>query len=247
MSTESGQTADPYAATAGAYDLMNAPARPAQLAALEAWLPAVDAGHGPVLDIGAGSGLNTAEVLERLADCEVLALEPSPAMRSLIMGRLAGRPDWFSRVTVRPEGFFSAPLPERIGGAIMLGVIGHFRPEERGALLRELGRRLPVGGAVLIDLQMPETPQRVERFEFAGPKVGQLTYQVLGEAWPAAGEEMRWQMTYLVLDGSQVLSRSSTDHRYRHPAPEVVAGQAAEAGLSMRRLPVSSFWMLVRR
>lgn len=72
---------DAYAVSAPVYDLLIASFRPAQVAALEKLIPLVRAGAGPVLDIGAGSGLNTVFVLERLPDARVYALEPSPAMR----------------------------------------------------------------------------------------------------------------------------------------------------------------------
>lgn len=62
-------------------------------------------------------------------------------MRSLMLGRIAEHPEWFPRVTVRPEAFFDAPLPERIGGAILFGVIGHFDTGERQAVLAELARK----------------------------------------------------------------------------------------------------------
>ncbi len=244
MSSDHGPVSDPYAATAGAYDLFNAAARAGQMDALRAWLPLVGPRTGPVLDVGAGSGLNVAEVLERVPGVEVLALEPSAAMRSLLLTRIAARPDWYSRVTVRPEDFFSAPLPQQIGGAVLLGVLGHFDPGERLALLAELADRLPVGGAALIDLQAPESPRRIEPFEFTAASVGQLTYKVIGEAWPHEGEVMRWRMSYLTLEGERVLVEETTEHRYRHPAVNDVVQEATSVGLALERLGQSTFWML---
>ncbi|MGA4668743.1 class I SAM-dependent methyltransferase [Propionibacteriaceae bacterium Y1923] len=152
-------TPDPYAAPAGAYDLFNAPARAGQVAALDALLPHLDPSHGPILDVGAGSGLNIAHLLEHSPAVSVYALEPSPTMRALALARVAARPDWFDRVTVRPEDFFSATLPPRLGEAVLLGVIGHFDAGERAAVLAELAARLPTGGAALFDLQPPERPE----------------------------------------------------------------------------------------
>ena len=74
---------DAYAVSAPVYDLLIASFRPGQVAALERLIPLVRAESGPVLDIGAGSGLNTVFVLERLPDVHVYALEPSTAMRAL--------------------------------------------------------------------------------------------------------------------------------------------------------------------
>ncbi|GLY32374.1 class I SAM-dependent methyltransferase [Kineosporia sp. NBRC 101731] len=179
-----------------------------------------------------------------MPEAEVLALEPSQAMRSLALARVAAHPHWHARVTVRPEDFFSATLPARIGGAAMLGTLRHFDPGERAALLAELASRLPVGGSVLLDLQAPQHPQRVEPFEFTAAVVGQLTYRCIGEAWPVQGELMRWRMSYLVLDGERVLEENTAEHLYQHPDPRDLADEARQAGLSMERLGESEFWML---
>ncbi len=126
---------DPYAATATAYDLFARASRDPQAEALRMLLPRIHPEVGPILDVGAGSGANAAFLLEHVPDARVYALEPSRAMRSLTLARVAAHPEWFPRVTIRPEGFFDATLPERIGGAVLLGVIGHFDPGERAAML----------------------------------------------------------------------------------------------------------------
>lgn len=239
-------TADQYAATAGAYDLFNAGARAGQLAALEVLVPLLRAGYGPVLDVGAGSGLNAAFVLERVPAAEVYALEPSPAMRALMMARIATRPDWFGRVTVRPEDFFSATLPASIGGAILLGVIGHFDAGERAAVLAELAARLPVRGAALLDLQAPERPERIEAFEFTAAQVGELSYRVIAEAWPVDTELMHWRMIYLTLEGERILVEDAAEFDYRHPAPGTLTAEAARVGLSLRRIGRTTFWLAIR-
>lgn len=239
-------TVDRYAAAAGVYDLVNAPVRAAQLAALEALLPLLRPDCGPVLDVGAGSGLNLAFVLGRVPAARVWALEPSPAMRALAMVRIAGHPEWFDRATVRPEDFFSASLPASLGGAILLGVIGHFDPGERAAVLAELAARLPVGGAALLDLQEPERPRRIPAYEFTAARIGELDYRVIAEAWPVDTELMRWRMSYLTLDGERILVEDTTEFEYRHPAPGTVAAEAALVGLAVRRIGRSVFWLLTR-
>ncbi|MFT4227878.1 class I SAM-dependent methyltransferase [Micropruina sp.] len=237
---------DPYAATAGAYDLLNAPWRSAQVAALERLRPLLRPDAGPILDVGAGSGLNTAWVLQNLPGSQVVALEPSPAMRALSLSRIAGHPDWYERVTVRPEDFFAATLPPRLGGAILLGVLGHFDAGERAAVFAELADRLPDGGAALIDLQQPERPEAVPAATMASSRVGELEYRLIGEAIPAGGDRLQWRMTYLGLDGERVLTEETTEHIYHHPAPAVVADEAAAVGLGMERLADTTYWLLRR-
>lgn len=238
---------DIYTISASAYDLFNAPFRQSQLAAIAWLMPHIHPGHGPVLDIGAGTGLNIETMLEALPTVQVCALEPSRAMRSLAMMRIAAHPEWFARVTLRPESFQSAQLPETIGGAIALGVIGHLDPDERAHLLTELAARLPHHGAALIDLQEPETPRRVMPFDFMTTRIGDLTYQCSAEGWPVDDELMHWQMTYRCLEGSRVLLAESAEYDYRHPAAGTMGAEAAAAGLTMKRLDNSTYWLLMRR
>ncbi|MFV0374742.1 class I SAM-dependent methyltransferase [Microbacterium sp.] len=238
-------TNDPYAASARAYDLFSAAARPGQSAALAAVLARLQPPAGPILDIGAGSGALSADVLDALPDARVVALEPSPAMRSLMLSRVAARPDWHRRITVRPEDFFSATLPARLGGALAIGVLGHFDPGERAAVLAELAARLPRDGVALLDLQHPERPTRVEPYEFTAVTVGDLTYRGIAEARPVDTELMRWRMTYLSLEGERVLTEETVEFDYRHPAPAVVAMEAASVGLLLTGLR-DTFWVAER-
>ncbi|WP_129658295.1 class I SAM-dependent methyltransferase [Rothia halotolerans] len=237
---------DGYAAAAGAYDLFAAAYCPAQADALSALRPRLRPDVGPILDIGAGSGAGSEWILTQMPDSEVLALEPSRTMRALALARVAAHPEWFPRITVRPEDFFSAPLPRRVGGAILLGVLGHFDPGERAAVFAELAARLPAGGAALFDLQEPASPVRVEPYEFTAAQVGRLRYRGIAEAWPAGEEEMRWRMSYLTLDGERVLVEDTTEHTYHHPSPRTVRREAAEAGLRLERIGTTSFWLLFR-
>lgn len=235
---------DHYAATASAYDLYNAAYRRDQVAALNALRPRLSPSAGPILDVGAGSGLNSAWVLAHIPDSEVIAIEPSPSMRALTLQRVAANPEWFHRVTVRPEDFFSAPLPATLGGGILLGILGHFDAGERSAVFAELAARMKTGTAVLIDLQEPETPMRVEPFEFTAARIGQLHYKGIAEAWPAGDETMRWHMTYLTLEGERILTEETADHVYHHPPASTVAKEAAQVGLALERLEETSYWIL---
>lgn len=235
---------DRYAATASAYDLYIAAYRRNQVAALKALRPRLSPSAGPILDVGAGSGLNFAWVLSHVPGSEVIAIEPSQSMRALALQRIAANPGWFPRVTVRPEDFFSAPLPATLGGGILLGVLGHFDSGERAAVFAELATRLATGAAALVDLQEPETPTRVEPFEFTAARIGQLRYKGIAEAWPAGGETMRWRMTYLTLEDERILTEETTEHLYHHPAASTVTEEAARVGLDLERLGQTTYWLL---
>ncbi|MCP3424677.1 hypothetical protein NBM05_01165 [Rothia sp. AR01] len=237
-----------YAATASAFDLFSAPARPARLAALGELLPLLRPEEGPILDVGAGSAAAAAVILDRVPSARVMAIEPSRSMRSLALGRIAEHPEWFERITVHPEDFFSADLPRRLGGALALGVIGHFDGGERRAVLAELAARLPRGGGALLDLLPPARPTELPAEEFTAAVIGDLTYRCIAEAWPAGGadaELMRWRMTYLTLEGERVVVEDVAEFDYRHPEADVLVAEAADVGLSARRVD-GAHWLLVK-
>lgn len=237
---------DHYRATASAYDLFSAPYRAAQLAALDEALPLFRLAAGPIVDVGAGSGAISARVLEELPAAQVVALEPSAAMRALLLGRVAGHPEWFPRITVRPEAFFDATLPDHVGGAILTGMIGHFDTGERLAVLAELARRLPAGAGVLIDLQPPERPKPVAPYEFTAATVGAIEYRGIAEAMPLDDETLEWRITYLTIDGDRVLTEDTVKHVYRHPNPAQFRAEAAAAGFAATPASVDTFWLLQR-
>lgn|GEM_PF-677581 len=237
---------DVWAAVASAYDVFAVPHEPARRAALDELVPLLRPDCGPILDVGAGSGASVAVVLDRLPTASVVALEPSRAMRSLLLSRIAARTAWFPRVTVRPEDFFSATLPPRLGGAILLGVVGCFDAGERAAVLAELATRLPAGGAALMDLRLPLRPQRVVPRERSVAMLGGLEYREIAEAWPCGTEGMRWRVSYLCLEGERILTEDTVEFDMRHPVPRVVAAEASRVGLTLRPLPGRSHWMLER-
>lgn len=242
-----GQQDDPYAAAACGVDLFAAPYRAAQAAALDALAVSVDPANGPLLDIGAGSGWAAGHLLTRLTTLRIVALEPSAALRAVCLGRIADHADWAPRITVRPEDFFSATLPDRICGAVLLGVIGHFDSGERRAVLAELAARTVAGAPVLVDLPTPERPRRIEPYEIDGAAVGELSYRMIAESRPLDTEAMIWRMTYLCLDGERVLTETMVEHVYRHPAPSVFAREAREAGFTAEHPTGTEHWTLRRR
>lgn len=234
---------DRYAVSAGWWDLIQPSAQRA--AALRALSSRVRPEVGPLLDVGAGSGSAVLTVLADLPECRALALEPSRAMRSLLLSKIAAQQGLSTRITVRPEDFFGASLPERIGGALLLGVIGHFDAGERAAVLAELAARLPAGGAALIDLPEPRRPHRVPADERTVATVGELTYRLIAEARPLGTELMHWRITYLTLEGDRVLIEDTVDFQYRHPAVEVVAEEARAVGLGLETVS-GGHWLLTR-
>ncbi len=56
-------------------------------------------GQGPIVDIGAGTGLGTLLVADTVPGGEVIAVEPSPILRAVLLSRLAADDGLRQRVT----------------------------------------------------------------------------------------------------------------------------------------------------
>ncbi len=224
---------DDYGAAAEFYDLLGRPEwlrrRPAVLRAL------TGAGRGAVLDVGAGTGTATVAAAAALPGVPVVAVEPSAPMRAVLLGRIAADPDLAARVTVLPLPLDAAwPLvPDRLGAALVLGVIGHLDAATRACLFAELAARLETGAPALVDL-LPaavtagtEVPER----RLARTRAGALDYEVWNRGVPLGGRLMRWHFRYRVLRGAHVLREVETAQTWDCLDLAALAAEARLAGL----------------
>ncbi|MEO1367482.1 MAG: class I SAM-dependent methyltransferase, partial [Acidobacteriota bacterium] len=125
-----------YAITAQFYDAVAADQRAAVDAEIATALRGLDVRSGPVVDVGAGTGLSTRLIARALPEAEVLAVEPDPAMRAALMTRIWSDPDLRARVSIVPSDLSSAPLPAVIAGCVASASLVHFDPPRRRALWR---------------------------------------------------------------------------------------------------------------
>lgn len=179
------ETSDPYATIAEYYDLMAVERwrqlGPAVLAALDGVAPTA----GPLLDLGAGTGLVTAAIADAVPGAVIVAVEPSPAMRAVLLSRLVAREDLRRRVTVLPVAFAAAELPPRLCGAVALGMLGHLDPADRAARWRTLAARLAPGAPAIVEIQPPAQPEPVPMARFTHIAVGDHDYEGWAQAEPA--------------------------------------------------------------
>ncbi|WP_236574596.1 GTP-binding protein [Nocardiopsis sp. FR26] len=136
-----------------------------------------------------------------LPGARILAVEPSPLLRTVPLSRVAADGDLRERVTVDGDDLLSARLPERLGGVLMANLIGHFSPAERDRPWSDLARRLVPGGSALVNPAPPVEPARVERSRMSEVRVGERAYVGWAEAEPAGPRSVTWSMTYEVHEG----------------------------------------------
>lgn len=226
---------DPYERSAEYVDVMIAGAWQSLAPALTGTLRAVKAEAGPVVDLGAGTGRGVAVICAALpGDDPVLAVEPSAAMRAVLLARVHDAPELRSRVTVLAEDAVHTSLPGGLRAVVALNMLGHLPPAERRALWVGAAQRLAPGGALIVNLSPPVRAERVPRTRMASATVGALHYEGWASAEPSGDDEVTWRMEYRVLRDGLALSEVTVDYRWWVASERELAEETCEAGLLMR-------------
>lgn len=224
---------DYYSPSAEFYDMVAVRHTASSGPPLARVLAGIDTTHGPVLEIGAGTGRVTEVIAATLPDAEILAAEPSATMRAQLMARIAGNPDLRRRVTVTDGSAQDMPLPDQISAAVLFGVAGHLSQAERTALWRRLAERLPQGGRIVVELMGVSAPRSIPPAMSLRETVGEQTYEWWIGGEPAGGDAMRFTTTWKVLHGGRTV-REITDSYDWHTLD--VAQISRESGLAAQRV-----------
>lgn len=226
---------DPYERSAEYIDIMIADVWDAFGPALTEALEGVEATTGTIVDLGAGSGRGVRAVCAALADSSpVLAVEPSPALRAVLLARVHEDTRLRRRVTVAPGGALDTPLPDRVRAVMAMNVIGHLSPPERHELWARIASRLAPGGCVIVNLAPPATPSHVPPSLMAHLTVGGLAYEGWASAEPSGDRRITWHMTYRTLRQGRPLSEVTVDYEWWVLDEAELARELAEYGLSLR-------------
>lgn len=177
-------------------------------------LRGVDTAAGPVVDVGAGSGLGTEVIARALPAARILAVEPTSGLRGVLLAKLMSDEDLRRRVTVLAADLSSARLPERLGAVVAMNMLGHLDPAERRAFWALLAERLAPGGRAVVNLLPPLEPVAVPTIQSAGVAIGQHLYEGWSRAEPAGTDALTWHMTYRVFDGDRITSSVTADYHW---------------------------------
>lgn len=199
-------SADPYDDLAEFHDLfMHEPwgrLRPAVRAVV---------GHcGPqsvVVEIGAGSGVGT-RVIASECRAEIMALEPNPTMRAMLLSRVASDPDLSGRVTVlagaAPVGL--GELPARVEAAVVAHVLGHLTEQQRLSTWADLAARLSSGARVLVTVGGDQQSRATDPGEVVETRrLGRHTYTARHQDSPTDDGCSTFKSLYQVHDGDRLL------------------------------------------
>ena len=179
------------------------------------------ASDGVLVDIGAGSGIGTATLADT-TDAEIIALEPNPTMRAMMVARLDNA-GVLERVTVLPG---SVPdglhrVPERVDGVLAAHMLGHLTSEERTWLLDWIATSLAPGRFALLTVsaEAPAEAEGTTEPVVQERAVGRYVYRVTHHS-PGPG---RYEGRFEVIDDEQrvVCSLPSATHWESVTAAEI--------------------------
>ncbi|MEU3183956.1 Gfo/Idh/MocA family oxidoreductase [Streptomyces sp. NPDC006923] len=229
----------PYTPSAEFFDLVAAEhTATASAPAIAALLAGADLGGGPVVDIGAGTGLVTEAVARARPDVEILACEPAVGMRAVLTSRVFSDPDLRSRVTVTADAAPDLELPDRVGAVLLCGVLGHLDAPQRHRLWQRLRQRLAPGGLVVVELMGLDTPLTLPETRLATAVAGKQRYEWSFSGAPDEAEEsvMRLHTTWRVYRDGEPGALREVHDSYRW-VPLGLHDVAAESGMTLRTLP----------
>ncbi|KOT30513.1 hypothetical protein ADK41_32010 [Streptomyces caelestis] len=236
---------DPYERSAEYLDILIAESWEPLAPALADALSNVRARTGAVVDLGAGSGRGVRVICDALPQTPVLAVEPSAAMRAVLLARVHEADELRERVTVVPGDCAGVDWPDGVRAVVALNMIGHLPPGQRRALWGRAARQLAPGGALVFNLAPPFTPVEVERVRTARVVVGELEYEGWASARPTGADEITWRMDYGVLRQGRPLAGASVEYRWWVTTEGALAAEVAEAGLVLRRTGDSGLGLCV--
>lgn len=223
---------DPYAPVAEYVDLMSRPFWESFGTVLENAL--ANAGDGPVLDVGAGTGMGLMRVATLLPLHDIVAIEPSAALRIGLFARLSEDPALAARVTVLPVTVQKAVLPSRVGGVTGINMLGHLSPADRVALWERLAAALTPGAPAVFTLQSPARPERIPEQPFGAAVAGTRRYSASGAAEPAGPGQVRWRVTYRVHDGEILVFEKTMENDWWVLDPVMIEAELRGCGLEAR-------------
>ncbi|MEV0325801.1 class I SAM-dependent methyltransferase [Micromonospora echinospora] len=143
-------------------------------------------------------------------DGDVVAVEPSPVLRAVLLSRVAAHPDLRRRVTVAAADALGVDLPARLGAVLAIKMIGHLDAQKRRTFLRRVAERLAPDAPLVLNVQPPSEPTTVPFTVFGTVPLGQHRYEGGGSAEPSGPDSVTWRMRYRVLDTDGTVLRE--DH-----------------------------------
>ncbi|GHJ43835.1 hypothetical protein Cs7R123_11770 [Catellatospora sp. TT07R-123] len=217
-----------YTVTAEFYDLLQAAQhRAVTVPLLDRWLGRPVVG---VLDVGAGTGLDTVLLAER-CDVTVHAVEPSSTMRAVLLGRLTARADLLARVRVHAREVERLGLAGVADFAWCRNTVSGFDTAGRAAALAAMATALVPGGRLVV--QRPPAVALPDRGDLPSVLVGGDLYSGELTTTPVGDQRVRWRFAYRVSRDGALVRQEDETFEGHVVTPEAFARELAAAGFTV--------------
>lgn len=213
---------------------------------------------GPIVELGAGSGIGTAHLHERFPHADLIACEPDAVMRTVLFGRLGADAGMRERTTVVPLPVAvehadalraQLPAPGSVPVILIAHVLGILDADARGLLWQLIAETLSPAGIALITAGSPhaEDPEDADAQVSAGaPQV--FTEDITVGAHTVSGEYRRengqMQVTYTQRDAAGGLLRQVSTQPREIAAPLTIEDYRCEAAACGLQSQVISGYIL---
>jgi SAM-dependent methyltransferase len=182
-----------------------------------------------VLDVGAGTGRVTLKVADRAE--QVHALEPSDAMRAILLTKLAAHRKLWPRVTVLGLAAPRFRLRRRFDYAYLAGVLQHLPPEQRPELFTTLASHIePGSGLLALDMVSGAGALGWPDRQVEEVSLGACTYTLHYSAIATGPDRQEVRLTYhAAYEGRRMATEVVEHERYLHRSA-LVASELEAAG-----------------
>jgi uncharacterized protein YceH (UPF0502 family) len=198
-------------------------------------LSGVDPADGPIIDVGSGTGIGLAYLRAAVPGAQLVAIEPSKAMRVALHTRLSEFTELREQTTVIPTIFGDAPLPERASAMVLSALIGHLSDEERTRLWSYVAEHTAPGAPVVVGVLPPDRPLRVGLVKYGERRVGGYVYEGWQSGVPLDELRMMWTMIYKVVDPASgtIVAEYTATAPWRCDGVDDIRREIAPYGLAM--------------
>jgi SAM-dependent methyltransferase len=160
-----------------------------------------DAPRIGIVDVGAGTGLATAEFARRFP-IDVHAVEPSACMRAILLSRLAGHDGMPIRVRVHDRPVQRLGLDAAADVVWCMNMLGTLGPDDRAEALAAMRATLVPGGRLIVERppDAPREPSDLGAWDLGGDRYsGSVTCD------PVGPDAVVWRFVYRVSRDGTVL------------------------------------------
>jgi uncharacterized protein YceH (UPF0502 family) len=189
---------------------------------------------GPIVDVGAGTGVGLAAIHEAAPGMRLVAIEPSPGMRTALHARLHDGRDLIARTSVVPSRFGEAQLPDRAAAVVAIGVLGHLDDAERSKLWHYVATSLRPGAPAVIGLVAPTRPVVIPGVRVGERRVGQHLVEGWSSTGPLDERSIVWTQRFRIADANGLtLREASATVAWRCDGVDDVRAEIAPHGLAL--------------